>query len=146
MGDRIVARKKNLARNLARKKRLNPLAGLVALGLASSAIAVGSNPFPTFVPGLQQNNSYIVASGQVLTPAGTQVTFGETRAKALALHPTLPLAAVLTMSNWGGNLSPQAGTVHVFNTQSGPSCRPTRHRQARAAASPVSRSRLTAAN
>lgn len=114
-----MARKKNLARNLARRKSLSPLAGLVALGLASSAYASGSVPFPTFVPGVQQDNSIVVASGQVLTPAGTQVTFGETRAKAVALHPTLPLAAVLTMSNWGGNVTPTQSTVHVFNTVTG---------------------------
>jgi YVTN family beta-propeller protein len=93
------------------------LAGLVALGVASSATATGSNPFPTFVPGPQQNSSYIVASGQVLTPAGKQVNLGETRAKSVALHPTLPLAAVLTISNWSGNPAPS--TVQVFNTLTG---------------------------
>ncbi len=111
-----MARKKNLARNAARTKRLSPLAGLVALGVASSATA-GSEQFPTFVPGPQQNSSYIVASGQVLTPAGKQVNLGETRAKAIALHPTLPLAAVLTISNWSGNPAPS--TVQVFSTLSG---------------------------
>jgi len=112
-----VARKKNLARNAARTKKLNPLAGIVALGVASSAMAAGSEPFPTFVPGPQQNNSYIVASGQVLTPAGKQINLGETRAKSVALHPTLPLAAVLTMSNWSGNPAPS--TVQVFSTVTG---------------------------
>ncbi len=112
-----MARKKNLARNAARTKKLNPLAGLVALGLASSAIAAGSEPFPTFVPGLQKNKSYIVASGQVLTPAGKQIDLGETRAKSIALHPTLPLAAVLTISNWSANPAPS--TVQVFNTITG---------------------------
>ena len=112
-----MARKKNAARNEARLKRLNPLAGLVALGVASSAIAAGSESFPTFVPGLQKNNSYIVASGQVLTPAGKQVNLGETRAKSVALHPTLPLAAVLTISNWAGNPAPS--TVQVFSTETG---------------------------
>ena len=112
-----MARKKNLARNLARSKKMSPLAGLVALGVASSATAAGSNPFPTFVPGPQTNSSYIVASGQVLTPAGKQVNLGETRAKAVALHPTLPIAAVLTMSNWSGNPAPS--TVQVFSTVTG---------------------------
>jgi len=112
-----VARKKNLARNAARKNRVHPLAGLVALGVASSAAAASSNPFPTFVPGPQPNSSYIVASGQVLTPAGKQINLGEARAKAVALHPTLPLAAVLTISNWGGNPAPS--TVQVFSTVSG---------------------------
>jgi len=93
------------------------LAGLVALGVAASATATGSDPFPTFVPGLQQNSSYIVASGQVLTPAGKQVNLGETRAKAVALHPTLPIGAVLTISNWSGNPAPS--TVQVFNTVTG---------------------------
>ena len=112
-----MARKKNLARNAARAKKVNPLAGIVALGVASSAMAAGSEPFPTFVPGPQQNNSYIVASGQVLTPAGKQINLGETRAKSVALHPTLPLAAVLTMSNWSGNPAPS--TVQVFSTVTG---------------------------
>jgi YVTN family beta-propeller protein len=112
-----VARKKNLARNAARTKRLSPLAGLVALGVASSAIAAGSEPFPTFVPGLQKNSSYIVASGQVLTPSGKQINLGETRAKSVALHPTLPIAAVLTISNWSGNPAPS--TVQVFSTVTG---------------------------
>jgi len=112
-----VARKKNLARNAVRTKRLNPLTGLVALGVASSAIAAGSDPFPTFVPGPQKNSSYIVASGQVLTPAGKQINLGETRAKSIALHPTLPIAAVLTISNWSGNPAPS--TVQVFSTISG---------------------------
>jgi len=112
-----VARKKNLARNAARAKKVNPLAGLVALGVASSAFAAGSEPFPTFVPGPQKNDSYIVASGQVLTPEGKQINLGETRAKSVALHPTLPLAAVLTMSNWAGNPAPS--TVQVFSTVTG---------------------------
>jgi YVTN family beta-propeller protein len=112
-----VARKKNLARSTARTKRPSPLAGLVALGAASAATAAAPNPFPTFVPGLQQNSSYIVASGQVLTPAGRQVNLGETRAKAVALHPTLPIAAVLTISNWSGNPAPS--TVQVFSTTTG---------------------------
>jgi YVTN family beta-propeller protein len=96
---------------------MNPLTGLVALGVASSAIAGGSDPFPTFVPGLQKNSSYIVASGQVLTPAGKQINLGETRAKSVALHPTLPIAAVLTISNWSGNPAPS--TVQVFSTITG---------------------------
>jgi len=93
------------------------LAGLIALGVASSAIAADSTPFPTFVPGPQKNSSYIVASGQVLTPAGKQIDLGETRAKSVALHPKLPLAAVLTISNWSANPAP--GTVKVFNTITG---------------------------
>ena len=112
-----MARKKNLARNAARTKRLSPLAGIVALGVASSAVAAGSSPFPTFVPGPQQNSSYIVASGQVLTPAGRQISLGEARAKAVALHPTLPIGAVLTISNWAGNPAPS--TVQVFSTVTG---------------------------
>ncbi len=112
-----MARKKNLARNASRTKRLNPLAGLVALGVASSAMGAGSEPFPTYVPGPQKNSSYIVASGQVLTPAGKQINLGEARAKSVALHPTLPLAAVLTISNWSGNPAPS--TVQVFSTITG---------------------------
>jgi DNA-binding beta-propeller fold protein YncE len=96
---------------------MSPLAGLIALGVASSAIAADSTPFPTFVPGPQKNSSYIVASGQVLTPAGKQIDLGETRAKSVALHPKLPLAAVLTISNWSANPAPS--TVKVINTITG---------------------------
>ena len=82
-------------------KRLSPLASLLAAGLGSAALAVAqSNPYPTYVTGPQPNGSWVVSSGQVITPAGTQVNLGiRVRAKAIALNPNVAThtAAVLTM-------------------------------------------------
>src|ERR1700761_2830778 len=86
--------------------------GLLGAGLSVPALAQ-STEFPTYVPGAQTNGSYIVASGQVITPAGTYVNLGTTtRAKAIALNPTSNnTAAVLQMG------APQV--VTVFNTKTG---------------------------
>ena len=91
---------------------LRPLAGLLAAGLSVPALAQ-SDRFPTYAPGAQTNGSFIVASGQVITPAGTYVNLGTTtRAKAIALNPTgNNTAAVLQMG------APQV--VTVFNTKTG---------------------------
>ena len=64
-------------------------------------------------PARRRNGSFIVASGQVITPAGTYVNLGTTtRAKAIALNPTgNNTAAVLQMG------APQV--VTVFNTTTG---------------------------
>ncbi len=48
---------------------LRPLACLLAAGFSVTAFAQ-SVEYPTYVPGAQTNGSYIVASGQVITPAG----------------------------------------------------------------------------
>jgi DNA-binding beta-propeller fold protein YncE len=96
-------------------KRLRPLAGLLAAGLALPGLAAAqSKPYPTYVTGPQPNGSWIVGSGQVLTPTGTQVDLGiRIRAKAIALNPNLKThtAAVLTMG------ATQA--VEVFDTNNG---------------------------
>ena len=105
-------------------RRLLPLAGLLASALGATALAQ-SVPFPTYTVGQNKDGSkgpdypstlptpWIASSGQVLTPAGTQVYLGTTtRAKAVALNPTANhTAAVLQMG------APQA--VTIFNTQTG---------------------------
>jgi len=105
--------------------RLPLSAGLLAAALSVSALAQ-SVPFPTYQVGANQNGSqgpdypstfttpWVVSSGQIITPAGTQVYLGiTTRAKAIALNPNTSThtAAVLQMG------APQA--VTVFNTQTG---------------------------
>src|SRR5580698_7006995 len=99
--------------------------GLLVTALSVSALAQ-SVPFPTYTVGANQNGSqgpdypstfttpWVVSSGQIITPAGTQVYLGTTtRAKAIALNPNTAThsAAVLQMG------APQA--VTVFNTQTG---------------------------
>src|SRR5215468_1183895 len=101
-------------------KRVSPLASLLAAGLGSAALAVAqSNPYPTYVTGPQPNGSWVVSSGQVITPAGTQVNLGiRVRAKAIALNPNAEshTAAVLTM---GTSTSAGNGAVEVFDTNTG---------------------------
>jgi YVTN family beta-propeller protein len=96
-------------------KRMSPLAGLLAAGLALPGIAAAqSKPYPTYVTGPQPNGSWVVGSGQVINPAGMQVDLGiRIRAKAIALNPDLHThtAAVLTMG------ATQA--VEVFDTNTG---------------------------
>src|SRR6516162_2371338 len=107
-------------------KLLYLLAGLLATGLSVPALLGQSALFPTYQVGANQNlsngpnypsalpNPWVVANGQIITPAGTPVYLGTTtRAKAIALNPNTQThtAAVLQM---GG---PQA--VTIFNTQTG---------------------------
>src|SRR5271166_6040053 len=96
-------------------KRMSPLANLIAAGLGSAALAVAqSNPYPTYSAGPQPDGSWVVSSGQVITPAGTQVDLGiRVRAKAVALNPNAKThtAAVLTLG--------ASEAVEVFDTQTG---------------------------
>lgn len=99
------------------------LAG-VSAGFGIPALAQ-SVPFPTYQVGENKNASqgpnypntlptpWVVSSGQIITPYGTNVYLGtNTRAKAVALNPTgNHTAAVLEMG------APQA--VTIFNTQTG---------------------------
>src|SRR5215471_19339630 len=101
-------------RRRSRTERLRPLAGLLAIGLSAPAFAGGSVPFPTYQTGPQKDGSWIVADGQIITPAGIQVNLGNhVRAKAIALNPTpgSHTAAVLMLG------APQA--VDVFDTRTG---------------------------
>ena len=106
------ASRKATRRN-SRINRMRPLAGLLATGLSIPAFAQ-SVPFPTYSTGAQPNGSFVVSSGQIITPAGTQVDLGiRVRAKAVALNPNAAThtAAVLTMG------ATQA--VEVFDTRTG---------------------------
>ena len=101
------------SRSKSPSKALRPLAGLLATGLSVPAMA-GSVPYPTYQTGPQPNGSFVVGSGQVITPVGTQVNLGiRVRAKAVALNPNLHnhTAAVLTLG------ATQA--VEVFDTRTG---------------------------
>jgi YVTN family beta-propeller protein len=112
-------RKKN-----SKIKRLSPLASLLAAGLGSAALAVAqSNPYPTYVTGPNPagwpSPSWVVSSGQVITPAGTQVNLGiRVRAKAVAVNPNgaTHTAAVLTL---GTSKNDGNGAVEVFDTNTG---------------------------
>src|SRR5215471_20412471 len=103
------------SRKKSRMRRLRPLAGLLATGLASATLAVGqSAEYPKYHTGPQPNGSWVVSNGQVITPAGTQVDLGiRVRAKAIALNPNVRshTAAVLTLG------ATQA--VEVFDTNTG---------------------------
>src|SRR5438067_11929154 len=101
-------------RHTSRSKRLRPLAGLLALGIAAPAFAGQSVPFPTYRTGPQADGSWVVGTGQIVKPAGIQVGPGNhVRAKAIAINPNRNshTAAVLTMG------ATQA--VEVFNTLTG---------------------------
>ena len=101
-----------MSKKVSKINRLRPLAGLLAVALAAPAMAAPSEQYPTYVPGQQESGTYILASGQVITPAGTQVDLGSSvRAKAIALNPipTSHTAAVLTMGKG----------VEVFDTRTG---------------------------
>ena len=74
---------------------------------------------PTYFTGPQSNGSWVVSSGQVITPAGTQVNLGiRVRAKAIALNPNVAThtAVVLTM---GTSTADGNGAVEVFDTNAG---------------------------
>jgi YVTN family beta-propeller protein len=118
MSRKIQAR--NKSRNKSRINRLRPLAGLLATGLGCAGLATAqSKEYPTYVAGPQPNGSWVVSSGQVINPAGTQVNLGiRVRAKAIALNPNAKThtAAVLTQ---GTSTSDGNGAVEVFNTQTG---------------------------
>ena len=96
-------------------KHLRPLAGLLATGLGTAALATAQSvPYPKYVTGPQPNGSWVVSDGQIITPAGTQVDLGiRVRAKAIALNPNANThtAAVLTMG--------ASEAVEVFDTNTG---------------------------
>ena len=110
---------RNDSRNKPRINRLRPLAGLLATGLIVPGLAGQSKEFPKYVAGPQKNGSWVVSSGQIITPAGTQVDLGiRVRAKAIALNPIAKThtAAVLTM---GTSTADGNGAVEVFDTRTG---------------------------
>jgi YVTN family beta-propeller protein len=92
---------------------------LLVTTLSVPALFGQSKPFPTYATGPQPNGSWVVSSGQVITPAGKQVNLGiRVRAKAIALNPNTKThtAAVLTM---GTSASDGNGAVEVFDTKTG---------------------------
>jgi YVTN family beta-propeller protein len=98
----------------SRVNRLRPLAGLLAAGLSVPAFAGQSVQFPTYQAGPQPNGSWVVSSGQVITPSGIQVDLGiRVRAKAIALNPNAKshTAVVLTMG--------ASQAVEVIDTKTG---------------------------
>ena len=105
-------------RNKSRINRLRPLAGLLAAGLSLPALAAAqSKPYPTYVTGPQPNGSWVVSSGQIITPAGTQVDLGiRVRAKAIALNPNVQHSHRRRPHHGrvDGN-----GAVEVFDTNTG---------------------------
>jgi YVTN family beta-propeller protein len=114
---RKVSRHKS--RNRSRISRLRPLAGLVAAGLSLPGLAAAQNYYPTYFVGPQTNGTWVVSSGQIINPAGTQVNLGiRVRAKAVAVNPNLSThtAAVLTL---GTSTSDGNGAVEVFDTKTG---------------------------
>ena len=96
----------------SRIDRLRPLAALLAVGLTAPAFA---DPyFPTHKAGPGPNGSWVLGDGQVITPAGKQVSLGiRVRAKAVALNPDPKshTAAVLTLG--------ASEAVEVFDTLTG---------------------------
>src|SRR5579862_1544700 len=105
----------SLKKSRNRTSRRRPLAGLLAAGLSLPALAAAQSvPYPTYETGPQPNGSWVVSSGQVITPAGKQVNLGnQVRAKAIALNPDASshTAAVLTLG--------AAEAVEVFDTTTG---------------------------
>jgi YVTN family beta-propeller protein len=103
------------SRNKSRINGLRPLAGLLAAGLSLPGLAAAqSQEFPTYFTGPQPNGSWVVSSGQIITPAGIQVNLGnQVRAKAIALNPNVRThtAAVLTLG--------AAEAVEIFDTNTG---------------------------
>src|ERR1700689_3562837 len=113
MSRKIQAR--NKSRNRSRINRLRPLGGVLAAGLSLSGLAAAqSKEYPALFAGPQPNGSWVVSSGQVINPAGTQVELGiRVRAKAIALNPNVKshTAAVLTMG--------ASEAVEIFDTLTG---------------------------
>src|ERR1700733_14726073 len=114
--ERYMSRKasRKNSRSKPRSSRLRPLAGLLATGLIVPGLAGQSKEFPTYVTGPQKNGSWVVSSGQIITPAGTQVDLGiRVRAKAIAVNPNTKThtAAVLTLG--------ASEAVEVFDTYTG---------------------------
>ena len=90
-----------------------PLFGLMTLGLTAPAFATPSNEYPKYTVGPQANGTYVLSTGQIVSPAGKTIILGSpVRGKAAALNPTnTSSAAVLNMG------SSQA--VQVFDTATG---------------------------
>jgi YVTN family beta-propeller protein len=84
-----------------------------ALFASAAALADPSIQYPTYTVGPQPDGSFVMSTGQVITPAGKVVDLGSpVRAKAVALNPTNKnSAAVLLMG--------ASGAVDVIDTATG---------------------------
>jgi YVTN family beta-propeller protein len=101
---------------------------MLAAGLSFPALVGAQSPavsqqYPTYPVGPNPPGwpagSYVVSSGQIINPVGTQVNLGiRVHAKAIALNPNsnTHTAAVLTMGTSRGNGN---GAVEVFDTRTG---------------------------
>ena len=120
MSRKIRNKSRSKSRNKSRLNHLRPLTGLLAAGLGFTGLAAAqSSLYPTYVVGPQPNGSWVVSSGQIVNPAGTQVDLGiRVRAKAIALNPNVKThtAAVLTMGTSAGDGN---GAVEIFDTTTG---------------------------
>src|SRR5580693_4076905 len=76
------------------------------IGASSAALATPSTQFPTYTVGPQANGSYVMSTGQIITPTGTVINLTDNlggsvspvRAKQIALNPVNKnYAAVLMM-------------------------------------------------
>ncbi len=105
------------SRNHPRMNALRLLASLLVTGLSVPVLLGQSSQFPTYQVGLN-NAAYVVSSGQVISPAGTQIDLGIlVRAKAVVINPNVQThtAAVLTMGTRGTT----DGAVEIFDTTTG---------------------------
>ena len=89
-----------------------PLFGAFTLGLSAPAFAQ-SQQFPTYQVGPQANGTFVMSTGQIVSPSGKTVILGSpVRGKAVALNPAnANTAAVLTMG--------AAQAVEVINIATG---------------------------
>ena len=89
-----------------------PLFGLMSLGVSAPSYAQ-SHQYPTYQVGPQANGTYVMSTGQIVSPAGHVVMLGSpVRAKAVALNPVNPnSAAVLDMG--------AAQAVQIVDTATG---------------------------
>src|ERR1700749_54638 len=90
------------------------------IGASSAAMAGQSTEFPTYTVAPQTNGSYVMSTGQIVTPAGTVInlsiglsgTASPVRAKSIALNPVNHnYAAVLLMG--------ASSAVDVINLSTG---------------------------
>jgi DNA-binding beta-propeller fold protein YncE len=96
------------------------VSALIGASASSAAMAGASTEFPTYTVGPQSNGSYLMSTGQIITPAGTVINLTDNltgtpspvRAKAVALNPVNHnYAAVLLMG--------ASSAVDVINLSTG---------------------------
>ena len=64
-----------------------PLYGLMTLGLCTASLAQPSQEYPKYQVGPQANGTYVMSTGQIVSPAGRTIILGSpVRTKAVALN------------------------------------------------------------